>query len=97
MLLNADNSSNLLYTLTHSPAGPRGEAFFEDLAGGDNLSAEQATISAYMAALLNSNTPWRGGKQVHMHACAPAGPNPGQGCVLLCQHIAVCGRLPRHL
>lgn len=33
VLLNADNSSDLLYTLTHSPAGPRGEAFFEDLAG----------------------------------------------------------------
>eukprot|EP00878_Enallax_costatus_P028550 GHUV01030843.1.p1 GENE.GHUV01030843.1~~GHUV01030843.1.p1 ORF type:complete len:215 (+),score=68.44 GHUV01030843.1:268-912(+) len=32
-LYNADNSTDLLYELTHTPAGPMGEAFFENLAG----------------------------------------------------------------
>jgi hypothetical protein len=33
ILFNADNSSDVLYSISHSPAGPLGEAFFEGLAG----------------------------------------------------------------
>lgn len=32
-LYNADNSTHVLYELTHRPAGPLGESFFENLAG----------------------------------------------------------------
>jgi len=32
-LYNADNTTDLVYTLTHRPAGPMGEAFFENYAG----------------------------------------------------------------
>jgi hypothetical protein len=33
ILFNADNSSDVLYSISHSPAGPLAEAFFEGLAG----------------------------------------------------------------
>lgn len=33
MLFNADNTTDVAYTLTHRPAGRMGEAFFENLAG----------------------------------------------------------------
>jgi hypothetical protein len=32
-LYNADNTTDVLYELTHRPAGPLGEAFYENLAG----------------------------------------------------------------
>lgn len=34
MLYNADNTTDVAYTLTHRPAGRMGEVFFENLAGG---------------------------------------------------------------
>jgi hypothetical protein len=33
ILFNADNSSDVLYSISHSPAGQLAEAFFEGLAG----------------------------------------------------------------
>jgi len=33
ILFNADNSSDVLYSISHSPGGPLAEAFFEGLAG----------------------------------------------------------------